>query len=97
MAFLNTEERAKLRQDLQKMSFGAAKRKLHRLDPKARLVYLRNNQRTGVYYTRFELPGMGTRVTLVEHFDMDQKADGRFMSDFEFVDVVVEPTPENKM
>lgn len=97
MAFLNTTEREQLRDELLKLSFNQAKRKLHRIDPKGRLAFLRNSQTIGIFHTRFELVGMGTRVTLVEHFNMDETKDGKFNSDFELFDVVVEPTPDNKL
>lgn len=95
MAFLNAQEREELRSKLTDMSFFWAKFRLHRIDPKGRLVYLRNNQNTGKWLTRFELTGLGTRVTLVETYDMVERA-GKNRAKFELVDVIVEPTPENR-
>ncbi len=97
MAFLNATEREQLRQDLLKLNFNQAKRKLHRIDPKGRLAFLRNNQSTDIFHTRFELVGMGTRVTLVEHYKMNEVKEGKFKSDFDLFDVIVEPTPDNKL
>jgi hypothetical protein len=45
--------------------------------------------------TRFELKGLGTRVTLVETYGTKQQG-GRTKADFQLVDVVVEPTPDNR-
>jgi len=97
MAFLNASEREQLREELLKLTFNQAKRKLHRIDPKGRLAYLRNSQSIGIFHTRFELTGMGTRVTLVEHFNMDEAKGKHFKSDFELFDVIVEPTADNKL
>jgi len=96
MAFLNQSERDALKKDLLSMSFGSAKRKVRAMDDKGRLVFYRNNQSIGKFMTRFELPNFGTRVTLVESFGMDEKKDGKLMSDYDFVDVIVEATPENR-
>ncbi len=97
MAFLNASERQQLREELRKLTFHQAKRKLHRLDPKARLAYLRNSQSIGLFHTRFDLVGMGTRVIFVERFNMNEAKGKHFKSDFELVDVIVEPMPENKL
>lgn len=96
MAFLNRQEREQLRDELKKLTFNQAKGRLHRIDPKGRLAYLRNMQGTNKYLTRFELIGMGTRVTLVEHLQEVQKRDGKYRAEYELVDVVVEPRPENR-
>ncbi len=94
MAFLNQAERAALLDDLKRMKFNRAKYKLLRLDPKGRLVYYRNVQQSGEWHTKIVLEGMGTAVTLVEvnHADNDQP---RNRQRFEFVNIIVEPTPEN--
>jgi hypothetical protein len=95
MAFLNAQEREALLQELKQKKFGAAKWKLSHLDPKGRLAYFRNNQEVGKWLTRYELPTLGTRVTLVETYDTKQKG-GHNKVDFQFVDVIVEPTADNK-
>lgn len=95
MAFLNAQERENLRNELKNLSFGAAKFKLHRLDKKGRLAYIRNNQRTGQWMTRFELDGLGTRVTLIERYEPTERG-GKLRAQFELLDVVVEPTPDNR-
>lgn len=97
MAFLNANEREKLRDELLKLNFNQAKRKLHRIDPKARLAFIRNNQTTGIFHTRFELVGMGTQVTLIENYRMNEVRGGKFKSEFTLVDVMVEPTADNKL
>jgi hypothetical protein len=96
MPFLNQSERDALTQELKKMPFGPAKRKLRGMDPKGRLVFYRNNQRIGQWLTRFELPSFGIRATLVEAFGMQAKKNGDINSQYELVDVVVEPTADNR-
>ncbi|NWF69647.1 MAG: hypothetical protein HXY40_11230 [Chloroflexi bacterium] len=95
MAYLNAQERDALHQELRTMKFGKAKWKLLHMDPKGRLAYYRNNQATGKWMTRFELVGLGTRVTLVETLNTRDK-NGKHMAEYELIDVVVEPTPENR-
>lgn len=95
MAYLNAQERDKLKNELKNMNFNKAKGKLHRLDNKGRLVYFRNNQSVNQWATRFELPGLGTRVTLVESQGTSESR-GKFKSEYVLVDVVVEATPDNR-
>jgi hypothetical protein len=95
MAYLNEQERLALVNELKEMSFNRAKGKVRSLDPKARLAFYRNAQRVGQWMTRYELPGLGTRVTLVEsHRDVQKNA--KIKSEFELVEVIVEPTPDNR-
>ena len=94
MAYLNADEREQLLQQLQGMKFSRAKFRLLRMDPKGRLAYFRNVQQTGEWHTRFVLASMGTVVTLVEvnHADNDQP---RNKQRYEFVNIIVDPTPDN--
>lgn len=96
MAFLNKSERDALTQELKQMKFGFAKRKLRGMDAKGRLVYYRNSQKIGEWTTRFELPSYGIRATLIESNAMQSKKNGNVMSEYELVDVIIEPTPENR-
>ena len=98
MAFLNQQEREKLLNDLKGMNFNKAKAKVRRLDPKGRLAYLRNVQNSASqFYTRYDLPGMGVRVTLIEsEAEKPLKDSDKLKAKFELVDVIVEPTPDNK-
>ena len=95
MAYLNASERGQLLDELRGMKFGRAKSKLSRLDPEGRLAYYRNVQQSGEWHTRFVLDGLGTIVTLVEvnHAGNDQP---RNKQRFEFVNIIVEPSPANK-
>ena len=102
MAYLNRDERDKLMRDLTTMRFNQAKGKLRRIDPQGKLAYLRNAQETGEYWTRFELYGLGTVVTLVERESEAQVADDqpgsapvRLKPDYELAEVMVEPMPDN--
>lgn len=94
MAYLNATERAALLDDLQTMKFNRAKFRLLRMDPKGRLLYYRNVQQSGEWHTKIALEGLGAAVTLVEvnHAENNQP---RNRQRFEFVNVIVEPTPEN--
>ncbi len=96
MAYLNAEEREKLRQELQGMSFSKAKGRLARMDRKGKLKYYRTNQRVNQLWTRYDLEGLGTRVTLIET-NYTTTLDEKVRSKFELIDVVVEPTPENRL
>lgn len=98
MAYLNRDERAQLLNDLINMPFNRAKGKLNRMDRQGRIAYFRNMQESGRISTRFELTGLGTQVTLIER-EVETPIDGRKdrnRSKFEMVEVVVEPTPENR-
>lgn len=98
MAFLNTQERENLQNDLKGMKFNQAKGKVRGMDPKSRIVFLRNVQNVNQWITRYDLPTLGARVLLIEE-KLDQ-ADGRragwFREAFTLVDVKVEPMPENR-
>ena len=95
MAFLNEAQRQTLLNDLSGMKFDRAKSKLSRLDTKGRLLYYRNVQQSGEWHTKFILEGLGTAVTLVEvnHAANDQY---RNKQNFEFTNIIVEPTPDNR-
>jgi hypothetical protein len=102
MAFLNREEREKLLNDLTKMKVPRARGKLRRMDPKGKLAYMRNAQEGGEYWTRYELYGLGTVVTLVERanagntvLDKAGSASTRYEPEFYLTEVMVEPMPEN--
>ena len=98
MAFLNPQEREKLQNELKGMNFNKAKGKVRGLDPKGHLAYLRNVQNSASQlYTRYDLPGMGVRVTLIESgAEKPVKDSDKLKAQFELVDVIVEPTPDNK-
>ncbi|HLU10171.1 MAG TPA: hypothetical protein VK003_10930 [Oceanobacillus sp.] len=98
MAFLNQQEREKLQEELKGMNFNKAKGKVRRLDPKGRLAFYRNVQNTAdQLYTRYELPSLGVRVTLIEQRDtLPISESEKLKAKFELVDVIVEPTAENK-
>lgn len=95
MAYLNEQQRLELLNELKQMNFNRAKGKLRRMDPKARLVFYRNAQSVGRWMTRYDLEGLGTRVTLVEENRVEDK-DSRLKSRWELVEVLVEPTPDNR-
>ncbi|MCE2472654.1 MAG: hypothetical protein J4G18_12315 [Anaerolineae bacterium] len=94
MAFLNQAQRKSLLDELSGMKLWRAKFKLRLMDPKCRLRYLRNVQQTGEWHTSYILETLGAQVTLVEvnHAANDQY---RNQQNFEFVNVIVEPTPDN--
>jgi len=95
MAYLNEKEREDLLNELINKTYKQAKRKIRRLDSTAKLGVYRNVQGVNRYLTRYELPSLGTKVTLVETYGYD--GEGRKKeSDYELVEVIVEPTPENR-
>ena len=98
MAYLNAQERDRLRNDLLGMSYNRAKGRLNRIDPQGRLVYWRNSQRVGEWHTRFDLPGLGTTVSLVEViYSKATNKERVSRRSYELVDVRVEPMPENRL
>lgn len=98
MPYMNTQEREKLLNDLKGLDFIKAKRKLFLIDQKGRLAFFRNAQHSGQLETRFELEGLGTRVTLIEKHsrELDEKKQV-WNSNYELIDVVVEPLPGNRL
>lgn len=96
MAFLDKNERQKLAEELKAIGFRPAKGKLRRMDPKCRLAFYRNVQSVNRWMTRFELQSLGVRVSLIEQLVERAHKNGTLTADYELVDVIVEPTPENK-
>jgi hypothetical protein len=95
MAYLNAQQREELLNELKNMRFNRAKGKVRGMDDKSRLVFYRNAQRTGRLMTRYDLPTLGTRVTLVE--GMDEKDNGgKLKAEYALSEVWVEPLPGNK-
>jgi hypothetical protein len=97
MAYLTKEQRDQLKADLETMSFNRANGKLKRMDDKGRMAFYRNAQRTGQWMTKHVLIGLGTQVTLIESnsFKTTDRAN-RVKNDYKLVDVIVEPTPDNR-
>ncbi len=94
MAYLNEGERRSLLDDLSGMRLWRAKFKLRLMDPKVRLLYLRNAQQSGEWHTKYVLESLGTAVTLVE-VNKAANDQPRNKQNFEFVNVIVEPTADN--
>jgi hypothetical protein len=92
MGYLNAQQRENLLKELSKLNFNKAKDKVRRLDPNSRLVVYRNAQGTGRWITRYDLPALGTRVTLVEK-NQNALHGEKFKSEFELVEVIVEALP----
>lgn len=98
MAFLNTDERNQLRDELKQLDFVHAKRRLFLADKKGRLAFFRNAQHSGQLETRFDLDGLGTRVTLIEKHSRTLSRNGEYYdSHYDLVDIVVEPLPGNRL
>lgn len=100
MAYLNQQEREKLLNELKDKSFNKAKAKVRSLDPQVRLAYHRNVQNSATrLYTRYDLPSLGTSVTLVEERELSplesENYPGRMRAKADLVEVIVAPTPDN--
>ncbi len=95
MAYLNEDERRALLDDLSGMRLWRAKFKLRLMDPKGRLLYLRNVQQAGEWHTKYVLESLGAQVTLVE-VNQAENNQPRNKQKFEFVNVIVEPTADNR-
>lgn len=96
MAYLNRQERESLLNELKDMKINQARGKLRRLDPKGRLAFIRNAQASGQLHTRYDLDGMGTRVTLVEEAEVTGSGSTNLKPKFKLVEIIVEPTPDNR-
>ena len=98
MAYLNEKEREKLLNDLSKMNFMKAKRRLRRMDRQGKLALFRNVQNTGEWMTQFDLYGLGTTVTLIEarKSGYEGTPEQRNEHEYELVEIIVEPMPENR-
>ncbi len=94
MAYLNTQQRQELLDELKKMRFNRAKGKVRGMDSKSRLRFYRNAQNTGRLMTSYELPTLGTRVTLVEQVDEKDKG-GKLKAEYDLAEVWVEALPGN--
>jgi hypothetical protein len=95
MAYLNAQQRQELSNELARMKFNKAKAKVRSLDHKGRMVFHRNSQVVGQWMTRYDLPTLGTRVTLVES-EQDKDHEGKLKAEFDMSEVIVEPLPDNK-
>ena len=96
MAFLNEQERDKLLEELKKKNFNQAKGKLARMDPQGRLAYYRNVQNAGEWVTRYDLEGLGTRVTIGRSKTSTPTTPRRTKTTFKLVRITVEPLPGNR-
>ena len=94
MEYLNESERRSLLDELSGMRLWRAKFKLRLMDPKVRLLYLRNVQQAGEWHSKYVLESLGTQVTLVE-VNRAENTQYRNKQKFEFVNVIVEPTADN--
>ncbi len=92
MAFLTKEERDALLDEIKTLKFNQIKGRLRGKDKKVRLAYYRNVQEVGRWMTRYVLEGLGTMVTLVE---TPFEKDGTIS--YQLVEIVVQPTPENRL
>lgn len=98
MAYLNAQERENLLKELQSLDFFHAKRRLMQIDQKGRLAFYRNAQHSGQLETRFDLEGLGTRVTFIEKHHRTPAPKGDvFNVSFELIDIIVEPLPGNRL
>lgn len=98
MAYLNTQERDELLNELKSLDFFHAKRRLMQIDQKGRMAYYRNAQHSGQLETRYDLEGLGTRVTFIEKHDRTLSAKGDvYDAKFELIDIIVEPLPGNRL
>jgi hypothetical protein len=97
MEFLNAEARQKLANELVDMKYERAKQKLLKMDPQGRLAFFRNTQRVGSLMTKVVLPSFGAAVTLVEkHSSSTDPISSKIKGDNKMVEVIVEPTADNK-
>ncbi len=103
MAYLNSQQRDALRDELRKVKFNQAKGRIRRLDTKGKLAFLRNSQSPGLLHTAYDLPTLGVRVILVEFettvvgaTEKTGSSPMHMASSSEFTDVLVHPLDINK-
>ena len=99
MAYLNQQEREELAQSLINKTYVQAKRTVRNMDRQSKLGVMRNMQRTGELVTTYTLPTKGAVVSLIEERTAgyhDGTPDERQRVNYEFMRVVVEPTPDNR-
>ena len=94
MAYLNEQERDALLNELKDLSFGKARFKLSRIDSKGRLAFFRSSYKPNELWTRYELAGLGTRVTLIEEQTGTDEKSGQ--PQYKYAEVIVEPIPGNR-
>lgn len=94
MAFLNKQERDAMLDDIKDMRFQQIRGYVNRKDPKTRLAYFRNVQQSGKWSTRYVLEGLGTQVTLIEEPQVNERTNRR---SYTIQEIIVEPTPENRL
>lgn len=99
MAYLTKDEREKLEGDLKQLNFRQAHGKLRAMDKQGRLAYYRNAQQTHKWMTKHVLTSLGTQVTLVEsnRYRQIKDKENRVHNDYDLIDVIVEPTPDNRL
>lgn len=97
MAYLTKEQRDALKAELSELSFNQAHGRLKRT-AHSRLAFYRNAARTGQWMTKWVLPDLGTQVTLIESNTFkDKDKPNRVKNTYQLVDVIVEPTPDNRL
>lgn len=97
MAYLNQQQREDLREELLKLNkMGKAAGKLRGMDKKVRVAVYRNMQTVGYFHTRYEMPTLGARVTLIEQDTESAVKDANYSKrEYALFDVHVEPTADN--
>lgn len=96
MAFMNKDERDALLDEIKDKKFNQIRGYVHRKDADARLAYYRNVQESGHWMTRYVLEGLGTKVTVYEKINEQDK--GWFNKrKYEITQIVIEPTDENRL
>jgi hypothetical protein len=96
MPFLNKQERDALLDQIKSKKFRQIQGILIGKDQKARLAYFRNVQESGRWMTRYVLETLGTQVTLVEK-PITKGTPQKPKQDYELIEIIVEPTPSNRL
>lgn len=91
MAFMNKAERDALLNELKDLKLQQIKGKMRRMAG-SRLAFYRNVQETGRWMTRYVVQEKGVQITLVE-----TQAYVKGNADFTLSEIIVEPTPDNRL
>lgn len=95
-AFLNKTERDDLLNEIKDLKMNQIRGRMQRKPGKVRLAFYRNAQHSDQWMTRYILEDLGTQVTVIER-PFPKEVKGKPGRDFEIVEIIVEPTAENRL
>lgn len=95
-AFLNKAERDNLLNEIKDLKMNQIRGRMQRKPGKVRLAFYRNAQHSERWMTRYVLEDLGTQVTVIER-PFEKEVKGKQGRDYEIVEIIIEPTAENRL